>query len=74
MMTMSKANYRLLFLLLLLFVSGCDDGKNEADQVQVSSENPFKVQVEAIKQAREGEQLIQVHSEKRQQMVEEQVR
>lgn len=73
-MRMSKANYRFPFLLLFLFFSGCGDDKNEVDQVQVSSENPFKVQVEAIKQAREVEQLIQAHSEKRQKMMEEQTR
>ena len=69
-----KAKYRLPFLLLFLFVSGCGDGENEAGQVQSYSENPFKVQVEAIKQAREVEQLVQAQSEKRHQKIEEQIR
>ena len=69
-----QANCQLPFLLLFLFVSGCGEGNNEAEQVQIYSENPFKVQVEAIKQAREIEQLVQAHSEKRQQGMEEQIR
>lgn len=73
-MRMMITKHRLPFLLLFLLVGGCGDDKKEAGQIRTDSENPFKVQMDTIKQAREVEQLVQVQAAQRHQLIEDQIK
>lgn len=73
-MRMMITKQRLPFLLLFLLVGGCGDDQKEAGQARTDSESPFKIQMDAIKQAREVEQLIQVQAAQRHQLIEDQIK
>lgn len=64
---------RFTVLLLFLLAGGCGGDPSRENQV-AESENPFRGQMDAIKKAKDIEQLIHVQAAQRNQQIEDQIK
>lgn len=72
-MRLINKKHRFTFLLFFLLAGGCGEDRSREDQVG-DSENPFKVQMDAVRKAKEVEQLLHVQAEQRNQLIEDQIK